>query len=78
MTQGLGTNDLTALNLAISIYHFVYDVEMLLGMGGAIKYSICQSQREQKNADIMFTNTIYLAIMFSILFFVTGLCFQRI
>ena len=62
VAQGLGTNGLTACNLAVPIYNFIYGVGLLLGMGGAIKYSICQSQREQKNADIMFTNTVYLAI----------------
>ena len=37
ISQGLGSNGLTALNLAIPVYSFVHGCGLMLGMGGAIK-----------------------------------------
>lgn len=73
VSSGLGTTGLAALNLAIPIYNFIHGSGLMLGMGGATKFSICKSQKDDKNADIIFTNTIYLAILFALVFMVTGL-----
>ena len=40
VAQGLGTAGLAALNLAIPIYNFIHGTGLMLGMGGATKYSI--------------------------------------
>lgn len=40
VSRGLGADGLTALNLAIPIYSFVHGSGLMLGMGGATKYSI--------------------------------------
>lgn len=73
IAQGLGANGLTALNLAIPIYSFIHGTGLMLGMGGAIKYSIYQSNDNLKKAHLIFTNTIYLSIIMAALFFVIGL-----
>ena len=39
VSNGLGANGLTALNLAIPIYSFVHGSGLMFGMGGATKYS---------------------------------------
>lgn len=44
VAQGLGTAGLAALNLAIPIYNFIHGTGLMLGMGGATKYSIHQSR----------------------------------
>lgn len=73
IARGLGANGLAALNLAIPVYSFIHGCGLMLGMGGATRYSIYASQGRSKNADIVFTNTIYLAGIFALCFFVTGL-----
>lgn len=73
IARGLGANGLAALNLAIPVYSFIHGCGLMLGMGGATRYSIYMSQGRPKNADIVFTNTIYLACIFALCFFVTGL-----
>lgn len=73
VAQGLGSSGLAALNLAIPVYNLLAGIGQMLGMGGAIKYTICKSQGENKNADIMFTNTIYLAVIASAAFVFLGL-----
>ena len=60
----LGADGLTALNLAVPIFSFINGISLMLGMGGATKYSIFKSRRQDKESNIVFTNTIYLAIFF--------------
>ena len=38
VSQGLGPDGLTALNLAIPFYNFIQGVGLMLGMGGATKF----------------------------------------
>ena len=47
VSQSLGTNGLAALNLAIPAYNFVHGVGLMLGMGGATRFSICKSRGEE-------------------------------
>lgn len=68
ISQGLGADGLTALNLAIPIYSFVHGCGLMLGMGGAVKYSIFKGQQKLKDTDEIFTNTVYLAAMAAIVF----------
>lgn len=58
VSKGLGTNGLAALNLAIPVYNFIHGTGLMLGMGGATKFSIyrCQNQKEEVNQ--LYTNTI--------------------
>lgn len=73
IAQGLGTDGLAALNLAIPAYNFIYGIGLMLGMGGAIKFAILKSQGNQKQIDHVYTNTIYLAIFFSVVFMLLGI-----
>ena len=76
VSKGLGTNGLTALNLAIPIYNFIHGSGLMLGMGGATKFSIYKSQGRSRDIDCIYTNTLYLAALLSALFFLTGLLFS--
>ena len=78
VSQSLGTNGLAALNLAIPVYNFIHGTGLMLGMGGATRYSICKSRGGHREADEMFTNTLYMAAGFCVLFVGLGLFFQRI
>ncbi len=76
VSKGLGTNGLTALNLAIPMYNFIHGSGLMLGMGGATKFSIYKSQGRSRDIDCIYTNTLYLAALLSALFFLTGLLFS--
>ena len=73
VAKGLGTNGLAALNLAIPIYNFIHGCGLMLGMGGATKFSIYKSRNESRLANVMFTNTAYLGVIFSAVFVMIGL-----
>ncbi len=77
VSNGLGANGLTALNLAIPIYSFVHGSGLMFGMGGATKYSIYRGQKEYQNADKSFSSTIYIMSALAVIFMLTGILFSR-
>lgn len=76
VSKGLGANGLTALNLAIPIYNFIHGIGLMLGMGGATRFSICKSQERTEEVNRIYTNTIYLALIFSGVFVLIGFFFS--
>ncbi|MDO4175790.1 MAG: MATE family efflux transporter, partial [Eubacteriales bacterium] len=79
VSKGLGTSGLAALNLAIPVYNFIHGTGLMLGMGGATKFSICKSQNRKEDVNRIYTNTIYLAALFSAAFMLPGIvCSERL
>lgn len=72
ISKGLGTNGLTALNLAIPVYNVIHGTGLMLGIGGATKYSVYKSRGDDRNANAVFTNTVWLGIGFSAVFMLLG------
>lgn len=77
VSKGLGTNGLTALNLAIPIYSFIHGSGLMIGIGGGTKYSILKSQNDNEAVNRTFTNAVILALGFAIVFFVIGFFFSE-
>lgn len=77
VSKGLGTDGLTALNLAIPIYNFIHGTGLMLGMGGATKFSVCKSQKKTGEVHRIYTNTLYLAVFFSVMFVLCGCLFSN-
>lgn len=50
IARGLGSDGLAALNIAIPVYSFVHGCGMMLGMGGATKYSIFRGRKWNRRA----------------------------
>lgn len=77
VSHALAAAGLTALNLAIPVYNFIHGSGLMLGMGGATKFSICKGQKDQKRMDDVFSVTVWLALFGSAVFFVAGLFFSK-
>lgn len=75
VAQGLGTNGLAALNLAIPIYSAITGTGMMTGMGAATCYSIMRSRGDEK-ADKVFTNALFIAAFFTLIFEICGIFFS--
>lgn len=73
VSKGLGASGLAALNLAIPVYSLVHGCGLMLGMGGATKYSVYVGQKECKNADKSFSNTIYILFVPAVIFVLAGI-----
>lgn len=73
VSRGLGSNGLAALNLAIPIYNFIHGTGLMLGMGGATRYSMLRSQGAEEWCNQVFTLSFLLIVFFSAFFFGIGL-----
>ena len=76
IARGLGSDGLAALNIAIPVYSFVHGCGMMLGMGGATKYSIFRGRKWNRRGNRIFTNTAYLVGIFALIFVLMGLGFS--
>lgn len=72
VAQGLGTDGLAALNLAIPVYSLIHGSGLMLGMGGATKYAILKSQNDRCKANRAFTGAVFMALIFAVALFMTG------
>ena len=73
----LGANGLTSLNIAFPMFCIQNGIGLMIGMGGGTKYSIYQSRKETIKANYIFTNALYIVIMFASIFVLSGLFFSR-
>ena len=73
VANGLGADGLAALNLAIPIYSFVHGSGLMLGMGGATRYSILKAHGEQETVDRLFTGTLRMAVLLALIYVFIGL-----
>ncbi len=76
VAQGLGADGLAALNLAIPVYSFIHGCGLLLGMGGATRYSIFRGQRADQTADQVFSHVLHGAAVLAAAFVGLGLFFS--
>ena len=72
ISKGLGANGLTALNLAIPIYNFIFGCGLMLGVGGATKFSILKGMKHTKETDEVYSNTLILTVVLSMVFVLIG------
>lgn len=77
ISKALGANGLAALNLAIPFYSFIHGGGLMIGMGGATKYSIYKSQKCSDESNKIFTESFVMTIFVSILYFIIGLFFSN-
>lgn len=73
---GLGAEGLAALNLAIPVYSFLHGSGLMLGMGGATRYSILRNRGKQREGDEAFTRTMGMAVVLAGVFLTFGMFFS--
>ena len=72
VSNGVGANGLTALNLAVPVYSFIHGSGLMFGIGGASKYSVLRGQKAYQDSNRVFTNTVYAAGLLSVIFVLLG------
>jgi len=75
ISWGLGSYGLAALNFAIPVWGIIFGCSLMLGIGGATKYTILHSQNNVVGANRVFTNTIVLMLGFAVFFVLSGIFF---
>lgn len=77
IARGVGSEGLTALNLALPAYSLMNGTGLMLGMGAATRFSILQGRGESQKANRIFTNALFFALAFGVLFLLCGLFLAR-
>ena len=77
VSADLGADGLAALNLAFPMLCLINGVGLMLGMGGGTRYSILKSRGEDARANRMFSASICMAALCSLLFVALGALCSR-
>lgn len=73
VSKALGTTGIAALNFSISAYSVIHGTGLMIGIGGAARYSILKSQNEDKIANQVFTTCIKLGTFIGVLYAIIGI-----
>lgn len=73
IAQGLGADGLTALNLAIPAYSFIQGIGLMVGMGGATRYSLLGEREGSGTARAVFSQSLLLVWAVGAVFSAVGL-----
>lgn len=73
VAQGVGPDGLTGLNLAIPVYNFLNGLGLMIGMGGATRYSIAKGCQDKHTEETIFTKALCLLFICAAVFFTAGL-----
>ncbi len=68
VSKALGATGLAALNFSISIYSVIHGAGLMLGIGGAARYSILKYQKDHKRMNAVFAASIKLGLLIGLLF----------
>ena len=76
ISAGVGSNGIAALNLALPAYSLLNGIGLMVGMGGATRYSILRGEGREDEANQVFTHAAGMAALLGILFTAAGLLFS--
>ena len=73
VSRGMGANGLAALNIAIPAYNLLNGIGLMIGVGGATRYTVNRAQCDNTSADHAFTHAVGLGLAVGLLFMLIGL-----
>lgn len=76
ISQGIGPGGLTALNIALPVFNIMNGAGLMIGMGGAARFSILKASGDHKKANAVFTSCFCLASVISAVLVFCGLFFS--
>ena len=77
VSDALDSLGLAALNIGIPAYNVMQATGVMLGTGGATKYSVYKAQGNKKSASEMLTNTFLIGMAFAVVFMIAGIFFSK-
>lgn len=73
VSNRLGADGLTALNLAIPVYSLLNGTGLMIGIGGATRYTICRSQKLEREGNQAFGSCLLLGGAAAVIFLAAGI-----
>jgi len=77
ISVALGADGLTALNISVSIFGVLFGSGLMIGVGGATRFSILKGRGKGVDANSIFTHAIIIGIIVSVMFSIVGILFAR-
>ena len=71
ISKAVGADGITALNLVLPLYNFIFALGLMIGVGAAIRYSVAASHGRNEGRSL-FMNSIECGIVIGIIFAVVG------
>lgn len=68
VSKALGATGVAALNFSISIYSVIHGTGLMIGIGGATRFSILKSHNEEKKCNAVFTSCVKMGILIGMIF----------
>lgn len=76
IANGVGSHGLTALNLVLPVYSFFNGIGLMLGMGGATRYSVAVGEGDRQRGSTIFTQVITIGVIAGAVITVIGVLFS--
>ncbi len=76
ISKALGTNGIAALNFNIAVYSILHGTGLMIGIGGASRYSIFKGLKKHNDADASLMNSLFLGAVASLIFVAAGVFFS--
>lgn len=73
VANGTGSDGLAALNIAIPVFSLIQGTGLMLGIGGATKYSIAKNQGLKEESNKAFTHSLCLGAIFAVTYMLMGI-----
>ncbi|HHU77018.1 MAG TPA: MATE family efflux transporter [Firmicutes bacterium] len=73
IAKALGATGIASLNLSIAVYGLLHGIGLMLGIGGATRFSILKAQRKDNKAAQVFSTSIKLGLVAGVLLAIIGL-----
>lgn len=77
IAKALGANGIAALNFAIPAFSIVHGIGLMIGIGGATRFSILKSQNQNEEAESLFSGSLKLGSMIGLMLILVGLFGSR-
>lgn len=77
IAKALGANGIAALNFAIPAFSIVHGIGLMIGIGGATRFSILKSQHKNEQAESVFSGSLKLGSMIGLMLILVGLFGSR-
>lgn len=73
ISKALGATGIAALNFSIPVYSVMHGIGLMIGIGGATRYSIVKSQHQDQRANSIFSHCMGLGLLIGMLFVLIGI-----
>lgn len=73
ISQAVGADGITALNLVLPVYNLIFAVGAMFGVGSAIRYAVAKSRGDGDDADCYFFNALFWGTVAGIIFMIPGI-----